>query len=424
VSSTAPATTVSRRRRDLSFSVDIRLRCISLILCGRRESNAIDAPSLPGSRRSASTEHAERSVAAPSVARLAHSAPPMTLRLVLAWLHLLALAVGLGGMWARARALDDSLRNPEDPRAIRRALVGNAWWGLAVVVWLATGLWRLVAGTERPPSYYVESNAFAVKMALLLVVVALDVWPNAVLLRWWRKRAEPGPRDVGRIEILSYVQCALIAGIVLAAVVTARSDGARRATPATPTDSASVSDSATAAGSSRDGADSLRDDPPAPVPSGTEVIAPADIDLLTREIAMPLDGIDPATLHSNFDERRGGGTRQHQALDIMSPRGTPVHAATAGRVLKLFHSVNGGNMVYAADSSERFVLMYAHLDRYQPGLTDSTRLARGQVIGYVGSTGNASPNAPHLHFAIARSADVKHWSRGKAIDPLPILQAR
>ena len=78
-------------------------------------------------------------------------------------------------------------------------------------------------------------------------------------------------------------------------------------------------------------------------------------------------------------------------------------------------------MVYAADSSERFVLMYAHLDRYAPGLTDSTRLARGHVIGFVGSTGNASPNAPHLHFAIARSADVKRWSRGKAIDPWPIL---
>jgi murein DD-endopeptidase MepM/ murein hydrolase activator NlpD len=168
----------------------------------------------------------------------------------------------------------------------------------------------------------------------------------------------------------------------------------------------------------------MRDDPPAPVPSGTEVVTPADVDLLEREIAMPLDGIDPATLHSNFDERRGGGTRRHQALDIMSPRGTPIRSAAAGRVLKLFHSADGGNMVYAADSSERFVLMYAHLDRYQPGLTDSTRLTRGQIVGYVGSTGNASPNAPHLHFAIARSADVKHWSRGKAIDPLPILQAR
>jgi murein DD-endopeptidase MepM/ murein hydrolase activator NlpD len=353
----------------------------------------------------------------------------MTLRLVLAWLHLLALAVGLGGVWARARALDDSLRNPEDPRAIRRALVGHAWWGIAVVAWLATGLWRLFGRTEKAPSYYVASTAFAIKMALFLVVIALEIWPSATLLRWRRKKTEPDARDVGRIEILSYVQCALVMAMVFAAVATARGVGAR-VVPAAPSDSTNASDSLRASAPSRDtGAgvaspDSTEDDPPVPLPSGTETVTPADVDLLAREIAMPIDGIDPRTLRSNFDERRGGGTRQHQALDIMSPRGTPIHSAASGRVLKLFHSVNGGNMVYAADSSERFVLMYAHLDRYAPGLTDSTPLARGQLIGYVGFTGNASPNAPHLHFAIARSADVKHWSRGRAIDPLPILVAR
>jgi peptidoglycan LD-endopeptidase LytH len=339
--------------------------------------------------------------------------------IVLSWLHLLALAIGLGGVWARARALDDSLRHPEDPRAIRRALVGNGWWVLAIIVWLVTGLWRLFAGTAQPPSAYVWSNAFAVKMGLFLVVVALEIWPTTVLLRWQRKRTEPDPRDVGRIEIISYVQCALVAGMVLAAVAMTRGPGPRRSTPSAPADSASVADSLTATMSSG----SAADEPPTPLPSGTEVVTPADVDLLTREIAMPLDGIDATTLHSNFEERRGGGTRRHEALDIMAPRGTPIHAAASGRVLKLFHSVNGGNMVYAADSSERFVIMYAHLDRYAPGLTDSTRLARGQVIGYVGSTGNASPTAPHLHFAIARSADVEHWSRGKPIDPLPVLVA-
>jgi len=347
----------------------------------------------------------------------------MTLRLVLAWLHLLALAVGLGGVWARGRALDDSLRHPEDPRAIRRALVGDTWWWVAVVVWLATGLWRLVAGAERAPSYYVDSNAFAVKMGLFLVVLALEIWPATTLLRWRRKTAHPDARDVGRIEIISYVQCALVAAMALAAVTMARGYGARSAapSPAAEADSASAEDSVRASAAPRDAHDSAADDPPTPLPSGTEVVSPADVDLLEHEIAMPLDGIDPTALHSNFDERRGGGTRQHQALDIMSPRGTPIHSAASGRVLKLFHSVNGGLMVYAADSSERFVLMYAHLDHYEPGLTDSTRLVRGQTIGYVGSTGNASPNAPHLHFAIARSADVKRWSRGKAIDPLPIL---
>ena len=328
-------------------------------------------------------------------------------------------------MWARARALSDSLRHPEDPRALRRAFVGDAWWGIAAVVWIATGLWRLFGQTEKSSSYYVESNAFLVKMALFLVVFALEIWPMTTLMRWRRKRAEPDPRDVGRIEIISYVQCALVAAIALAAVSMARgywsrSPGAPTAPPAaTAPDTVAATDSTARVAVASGASDA--DIPEAPEPSGTEVVTPDDIALLTREIAMPLDGIDPTTLHSNFDERRGGGTRQHQALDMMSPRGTPIRSAASGRVLKLFTSANGGLMVYAADSSERFVLMYAHLDRYAPALTDSSRLTRGEVIGYVGSTGNASPNAPHLHFAIARSADVKRWSRGRAIDPLPIL---
>jgi peptidoglycan LD-endopeptidase LytH len=257
-------------------------------------------------------------------------------------------------------------------------------------------------------------------MGLFMVVLALEIWPSTTLMRWRRKKSEPNARDVGRIEIISYVQCALVAGMALAAVAMARGYGAPRSAPTAPSDSTAVADSVQASTPAA-GVDSTADDPPIPLPSGTEVVTQADIDLLVREIAMPIDGIDPVKLRSNFDERRGGGTRQHQALDIMAPRGTPVRSATAGRVLKLFRSINGGLMVYAADSSERFVLLYAHLDSYAPGLTDSTRLARGQLIGFVGSTGNASPNAPHLHFAIARSADVRRWSRGKAIDPWPIL---
>jgi murein DD-endopeptidase MepM/ murein hydrolase activator NlpD len=137
---------------------------------------------------------------------------------------------------------------------------------------------------------------------------------------------------------------------------------------------------------------------------------------------MPLAGVDPMKLHSNFNALRGG-SRRHEALDIMAPRRTPVMSAALGRVLKLFTSRNGGLMVYAADSSERFILMYAHLDSYAPGLHDGDALARGQLIGYVGSTGNASPSAPHLHFAIARTNDIRRWSKGTPVDPLPLLQA-
>jgi uncharacterized membrane protein len=340
----------------------------------------------------------------------------MTTRLLLAWVHLLALAAGLAGVWARARALRDSLRNPEDPRAIRRALVGDTWWGVAAVTWLVTGLWRAIAGTEKSSSYYVESYAFMVKMALFLIVVALEIWPMRTLVRWRAKKTEPDPRDVGRIEVISYVQCALVVCIVLAAVATARGYGM-----SSPTGSGTAADSA-ARVNVAPGSVAIDDQPP-PEPSGTETVTSDDLALLTREIAMPLDEVDPTKLHSNFDERRGGGARTHQALDIMAAHGTPVHSAAKGRVLKLFTSANGGLMVYAADSSERFILMYAHLDAYASGLRDGTPLERGQLIGYVGSTGNASPTAPHLHFAVARSADVKRWSRGKPIDPLPVLVA-
>ena len=341
----------------------------------------------------------------------------MTTRIILAWLHLLALGIGLAGVWARGRALRDSLRFPEDPRAIRRALVADAWWGIAALVWLVTGLWRLIAATEKNTSYYFDNRTFLLKMGLFLIIAGLEIWPMMTLMRWRTKKSEPNARDAGRIEIISYVECALVIAIVLAAVMMARGYGMAGAAPGVTV----PADSATSALTPADSALATQEPVEPMEPSGTEVVTPEDLVLLTRQITMPLDGVDPTKLRSNFDERRGGGSRQHQALDVMAPRGTPIRSAAKGRVLKLFRSANGGLMVYAADSSERWVLMYAHLDAYAAGMTDSTPLARGQLIGYVGSTGNASPTAPHLHFAIARSADVKRWSRGKPIDPLPVL---
>jgi peptidoglycan LD-endopeptidase LytH len=138
-------------------------------------------------------------------------------------------------------------------------------------------------------------------------------------------------------------------------------------------------------------------------------------------LIVPVQGIEASALHDTYNEQRGGGTRPHEALDIPAPRGTPVLSATGGRVLKLFDSKAGGRMVYAADSSERFILMYAHLDAYAPGLADGQPLKRGQVIGTVGTTGNAPPTVPHLHFAIARSNDVKVWWKGAPVNPFPLL---
>ena len=150
---------------------------------------------------------------------------------------------------------------------------------------------------------------------------------------------------------------------------------------------------------------------------------PTDRDLATlrREMIVPLAGVVPGALYDSYDEVRGG-TRKHEALDIPAPRGSPVLSATNGRVLKLFNSKPGGLMVYAADSTEHFILMYGHLDAYQPGLADGQTLRRGQQIGIVGTTGNAAPKVPHLHFAIARSSDVKQWWKGAPVNPYPLLR--
>jgi murein DD-endopeptidase MepM/ murein hydrolase activator NlpD len=156
--------------------------------------------------------------------------------------------------------------------------------------------------------------------------------------------------------------------------------------------------------------------------SGAVPSVPTPTPLLAKgALLLPVQGVEPSALHDTYSEQRGGGSRTHEALDIPAPRGTPVLSATGGRVLKLFDSKAGGKMVYAADSSERFILMYAHLDAYAPGLADGQPLKRGQVIGVVGTTGNAPPNVPHLHFAIARSNDVRVWWKGEPVNPFPLL---
>ena len=342
------------------------------------------------------------------------------IRISLAWLHLLALGIGLGGVWGRARALHDSLREPPDARAIRRALIADTWWGVAAGLWIITGVWRLMGSTEKSTAYYLANHAFYAKMALFVGILALEIWPMMTLIKWRRGKSEPHARDVGRIEVISYVECALVVAMVLAAVSMARGLGMATGSTADLT-----SDSLTGIGDSVDVAkhESAGDLPTSRV-SAAGPVSPSstDVDVLTAEISMPLTGIDPAKLHDSFNDLRGGGARRHEALDIMAPRRTPIYSAVSGKVMKLFTSKAGGLMVYAADSSERFILMYAHLDGYADGLRNDQPLVRGQLLGYVGSTGNASPNAPHLHFALARTDNVAQWWKGTPVDPLPILK--
>ena len=138
-------------------------------------------------------------------------------------------------------------------------------------------------------------------------------------------------------------------------------------------------------------------------------------------LLIPVEGATAETLIDTFTESRGGGSRPHDAIDIMAPAGTPVRAVDDGRVAKLFLSDAGGITIYQFDAGERYAYYYAHLDRYADGLAEGDTVKRGEVIGYVGSTGNANPAAPHLHFAIMALGPDKRWWQGTAINPYPIL---
>jgi murein DD-endopeptidase MepM/ murein hydrolase activator NlpD len=138
-------------------------------------------------------------------------------------------------------------------------------------------------------------------------------------------------------------------------------------------------------------------------------------------LLVPVQGVTAAELHDTFSDARAAG-RVHEAIDIMAPRGTPVLAVADGTVEKLFTSVPGGLTIYQFEPSGRYAYYYAHLDRYADGLREHAAIRRGDVVGYVGSTGNADPSAPHLHFAIFELGPERQWWKGTAINPYPVLR--
>jgi len=157
--------------------------------------------------------------------------------------------------------------------------------------------------------------------------------------------------------------------------------------------------------------------PPAAV---TPTVDASDIEILSRRnLVLPVQGVPASSLIDNFDE--GRGKRKHEAIDILAPRGTPVVAVGDGKVAKLFTSAAGGITAYQFDPEQRFIYYYAHLDRYAEGLKEGMELKRGETLGYVGTTGNAPKNTPHLHFTIFRAGPDKKWWKGTAINPYPLL---
>lgn len=167
----------------------------------------------------------------------------------------------------------------------------------------------------------------------------------------------------------------------------------------------------------------------APLP-GTEPAAGSSQTVATNSpppagqgLMVPVAGVQAAQLVDTYTQSRSGG-RSHDAIDIMAPRGTPVYAVEDGRIAKLFLSKPGGITLYQFDPSERLAYYYAHLDGYASGIAEGKLLKRGELIGYVGSTGNADPSAPHLHFAIFALGPDKKWWQGTAVNPYSLLGGR
>ena len=153
----------------------------------------------------------------------------MTLRITLAVVHLVALGIGLGAVWARARALGE---RPLNRGSARRVFTADAWWALAAVLWIGTGLWRLLAGTEKATSYYLANHVFLAKMGFLAAILLLELWPIVTLVRWRRAAARGGSSwtpDLGQAAMLrriSFLEAALVIAMVSAAVMMARGYGA------------------------------------------------------------------------------------------------------------------------------------------------------------------------------------------------------
>jgi murein DD-endopeptidase MepM/ murein hydrolase activator NlpD len=147
---------------------------------------------------------------------------------------------------------------------------------------------------------------------------------------------------------------------------------------------------------------------------------PASSDEAQLRLSVPVAGVRPEDLRDTYTQSRSEG-RTHDAIDIMAPRGTPVVAAADGPIIKLFQSVPGGITAYQLATDNRTILYYAHLERYADGLAEGHFARRGEVIGYVGDTGNAGAGNYHLHFSVSITNDPKRWHGGTNINPYPLL---
>ncbi len=221
---------------------------------------------------------------------------------------------------------------------------------------------------------------------LLLVNVAWFVWQGGPLLERGASQAD---------DVVDGVPAPPVPGNAISG---------RTSPPAT----AAVIDAPGAAPSSAQPTTQMAAEPGADAPSPAGLL-------------LPVQGIAITDIQDTFGDARGS-ERQHEALDIMAPTGTPILAVADGTIEKLFTSDRGGLTIYQFEPGGQFAYYYAHLHAYAPGLTEGAAVKRGDVLGTVGSTGNADPAAPHLHFAIFRLTPEKQWWTGTPVNPYPLLR--
>src|SRR5262245_40131021 len=154
-------------------------------------------------------------------------------------------------------------------------------------------------------------------------------------------------------------------------------------------------------------------------PSSSSASTSGDDDSIN--LIIPVEGVRPDDLRDSFDAIRSGG-RLHRAIDIMAPCGTPVLAATDGELIRLSQNKAGGNTIYQMSDDKKLVFYYAHLDSYADDLAPGDYARQGDVIGYVGDTGNAGAGNCHLHFSIWAVTDPKKYWQGDNINPYPLLR--
>ena len=159
--------------------------------------------------------------------------------------------------------------------------------------------------------------------------------------------------------------------------------------------------------------------------SDPQVAIAESVEVGPAGLVIPVQGVKAKDLTDTFTQARAGGARVHDAIDIMAADGTPVLAATEGKVEKLFFSQGGGGItLYVRSPDQHWTYYYAHLQGYAPGLAEGQQVKQGQFIGRVGHTGNASPDGPHLHFAINQMKDGEKWWQGTPINPYPLLAGK